>query len=89
MRIRFKADNKLFKGTPIDIVRRMHDTNHEEYSSLEAYMQKCASRLQEFHGEKISITGESEEQRCQSFLQTLVEKGYANEEKSQAMHNSI
>lgn len=77
MRIRIVADNKVFGGTPTDIVKRMRDTNHETYASLDDYIQDCRLRLKDLLGEVIETTGRTEDERCQAFLQTLVEKGYA------------
>jgi DNA-binding XRE family transcriptional regulator len=70
------ADRKVFTGTPTQIVQRMRELDHRAYDSLEAYIQNCCSRLKDLDIE-ILISGQTEEERCLSFLRGLVEKGYA------------
>jgi DNA-binding transcriptional regulator YiaG len=79
MRIRMISDNKIFSGTPSEIVHKMHNTSHEMYGSLEEYMQDCCARLGNI-GQSISITGDTEEERCLSLLQGLVQAGYSKVE---------
>jgi DNA-binding transcriptional regulator YiaG len=77
MKIRIAADNKLFHGTPTEIVRRMRDTDHQNYPVLDDYIQHCRTRLEDLLGDVIDIRGLTEEERCASFLERLVAIGHA------------
>jgi DNA-binding transcriptional regulator YiaG len=85
MRIRMTSDRKLFAGTPADIVQQMRELNHQEFPSLDAYIENCR-RSFVASGERVEIGGNNEEQRCLSLLTAFVRADLARLEMSSPEH---
>ena len=75
-------EGKVYQGTPIQIVSKMRNvynrfqnkpvTTNEEF--MQAYVEKF-----KFLGDRIIYKGTAIEERCASFIQSLLETGQAKE----------
>lgn len=73
MKIRTIPENKVYTGTPKDIVRKMAvDAIFLNCRTPEDYMQSVIQRLP-----SIQLAGDTEEARCESFINAMVQMGAA------------
>ena len=73
MKIRTIPENKVYAGTPKDIVRKMAaDAIFLNYRTPEDYMRSVIQRLP-----SIQLKGSTEEERCESFINALIQMGAA------------
>lgn len=73
MKIRMIPENKVYAGTPVDIVNKLAaDAIFLKAKSAEDYILAVKRRLP-----SISIEGTTQEERCESFVRDVVAKGMA------------
>jgi DNA-binding transcriptional regulator YiaG len=73
MKIKLLPDNKVYAGTPSDIVNKLRrDAIFMKTASIEDYMEKVLKRLSDEGRDVIKLAGENLEERCESFLAGMV-----------------
>lgn len=82
MRIRIVAHSAPLFGTPTEIVQRMNGISHQRYNSSDEYINNYCQRFMP----TASVSGDSEGERCFSFLQNLIRGGRARIEVHSPEH---
>lgn len=73
MKIRMIPENKIYAGTPMEIVNKLAaDAIFLKVKSVEDYMLTVRRRLP-----SMSIEGTTQEEQCESFIRELVARGMA------------
>lgn len=73
MKIRMIPENKVYVGTPMDIVSKLSaDAIFGKHKSPEQYLESVARRLP-----NMKIEGKTFEERCEAFLRGMLSNGMA------------
>jgi len=81
--MRVKIYDDEFTGEPGEIVAAMWEKSWDEGKTLEEYIERVASRVWRFAGKRVSIKGDTTDERFRDFLEQLADLGIAEiEEKA-------
>ena len=73
-------DDTVFVGSAVEIVQQMRDQAYFERGiPLETYLEQLPGFIRVFSGDTITLTGDSFEDRTESFIQELIRIGYFKE----------
>lgn len=70
-------DGELYAGPSVEILERLRAQTFTEFETLDAYIAFMSHNLWKSRGVGIHPRGETVEERAESFVQQLVEKGIA------------
>lgn len=70
-------DGELYEGQSVEILERLRAQTFTEFETLDAYIAFMSHNLWKVRGVGIHPHGETVEERAESFVQQLVEKGIA------------
>jgi hypothetical protein len=78
MRIRMAGEERIFEGTPVQIVRAMKSIafGHDK-ASLGEYVEWVGKQASNLMGVTLEIEGETDEEKAKSLVSELVRTGYA------------
>jgi transcriptional regulator with XRE-family HTH domain len=69
MKIVMALDQRIYAGTPMDIVRKLRaDAIHMKTRDTDAYMRTVVARLRAEEQAEVDLSGDNLEERCESFL---------------------
>ena len=78
MRIEIVADGRVFQGTAKQIVMQMKSVSFGlEHLTLGEFIDRNIASIARAFGVSLSVVGETDEERAASFLEQMVEGGYA------------
>ena len=77
MRVRLRNEERIFQGTPTQIVQQMQRTAiFAAHLSLDEYVGWCVQNGGQL-GLDVEVTGESTDERCASLLDQMIVTGFA------------
>jgi hypothetical protein len=80
MRIEIVGDGHIFQGTAKQIVAQMHSLAFAaQHLSLREYIDWNVAKIERGFEVKLTVTGETDEERAKSFLDEMIGRGYARE----------
>ena len=78
MKIVIKADGRSYRGTALQIVEQMKDMSFGgDDSSISEYLDRSVEMAERMTGAKLSVDGDSDDQRASSFVASMLENGLA------------
>ena len=87
MRIRIHADQRIYSGTPTEVVQQMHEQAFAaQHLSLSDYVDWAAGMAREMLGIHLQITGDTAELKAASLVQAMLEQGLADKLEPELIH---
>ena len=78
MRIEVSADGRVFQGTPKQIVMQMKSISPGlAHLSLGEYIERNVASIARAFGVDLTVVGETDDERATSFIEQMIEGGYA------------
>ena len=80
MRIRICADQRIYSGTPTELVQQMHERAFgAQHLSLSEYVLWAAGRARDMLGIHLEVSGDTADLKASSLVQSMLQTGLADE----------
>ena len=87
MKIRIHADQRIYSGTPTEVVQQMHERAFAaQRLTLSEYVDWAAGMAQDMLGVHLEISGHTAELKAASLVQAMLSAGLAEELDEELIH---
>jgi len=87
MKIRIHADQRIYSGTPSEVVQQMHERAFAaQQLTLSEYVDWAAGMARDMLGVHLDVSGDTAELKATSLVQALLKNGLAVELEEELVH---
>ncbi len=87
MRIRIHADQRIYSGTPTEVVQQMHERAFAaQRITLSEYVDWAAGMARDMLGVHLEVSGDTAELKATSLVQAMLQNGLAHELEEELVH---